>query len=55
MKVAAHAHGLKGIQAAIKAGVDSIEHASFINESTVIEAIKAEHTYQWIYMFLTIF
>jgi len=41
MKVAAHAHGLKGIQAAIKAGVDSIEHASFINESAVIEAIKS--------------
>ena len=39
MKVAAHAH-LKGIQAAIKAGVDSIEHASFIDKSAVIEAIK---------------
>jgi imidazolonepropionase-like amidohydrolase len=41
MKVAAHAHGLKGIQAAIRAGVDSIEHASFINKDAVIEAIKS--------------
>ena len=41
MKVAAHAHGLKGIQAAIRAGVDSIEHASFIDEEAVIEAIKS--------------
>ena len=40
MKVAAHAHGLKGIQAAIKAGVDSIEHASFINKGAISEAIK---------------
>ena len=40
MKVAAHAHGLRGIQAAIKAGVDSIEHASFIDKGAVIEAIK---------------
>jgi imidazolonepropionase-like amidohydrolase len=41
MKVAAHAHGLKGIQAAIKAGVDSIEHASFINKGAINEAIKS--------------
>ena len=40
MKVAAHAHGLKGIQAAIKAGVDSIEHASFIDRESIVEAIK---------------
>ena len=40
MKVAAHAHGLKGIQAAIKAGVDSIEHASFIDRAAIKEAIK---------------
>ena len=40
MKVAAHAHGLKGIQAAIKAGVDSIEHASFIDRESISEAIK---------------
>lgn len=31
-KVAAHAHGAEGIKAAIRAGVDSIEHASLIDE-----------------------
>ena len=35
MRVAAHAHGLKGIRAAIIAGVDSIEHASFIDDATI--------------------
>ena len=40
MKVAAHAHGLKGIRTAIKAGVDSIEHASFIDKDTIQLAIK---------------
>lgn len=40
MKVAAHAHGLKGITTAIKAGVDSVEHASFINEDAIDLAIK---------------
>ena len=40
MKVAAHAHGLKGIKAAIEAGVDSIEHASFIDDETIDRAIQ---------------
>ena len=35
MRVAAHAHGLVGIRTAIIAGVDSIEHSSFIDESTI--------------------
>ena len=35
MRVAAHAHGLKGIRTAIIAGVDSIEHASFIDDATI--------------------
>jgi len=35
IKVAAHAHGTQGIKAAIKAGVDSIEHASFLDEETI--------------------
>ena len=35
MKVAAHAHGLEGIRTAIIAGVDSIEHASFIDDATI--------------------
>jgi imidazolonepropionase-like amidohydrolase len=30
--VAAHAHGTEGIKFAIEAGVDSIEHASFLDE-----------------------
>jgi len=35
MRVAAHAHGLEGIRTAIIAGVDSIEHSSFIDEETI--------------------
>jgi len=34
-KVAAHAHGTAGIKAAIQAGVDSIEHASLIDDEGV--------------------
>ena len=44
MKVAAHAHGLEGIKAAIIAGVDSIEHASYIDDET-IELSKQKGTY----------
>jgi imidazolonepropionase-like amidohydrolase len=33
-KVAAHAHGADGIAAALRAGVDSIEHATFTNAET---------------------
>ena len=33
LKVAAHAHGPRGIEAAAKAGVDSIEHGSFTDEA----------------------
>jgi imidazolonepropionase-like amidohydrolase len=33
-KVAAHAHGVDGINAAIRAGVDSIEHGTFTNDET---------------------
>jgi len=40
-KVAAHAHGAKGIKTAIKAGVDSIEHASLIDEEGI--ALAKEH------------
>ncbi|MBB1292108.1 MULTISPECIES: amidohydrolase family protein [Pseudoalteromonas] len=36
LTVAAHAHGTSGITAAIKAGVDSVEHVSFVDD----EAIK---------------
>jgi imidazolonepropionase-like amidohydrolase len=33
-KVAAHAHGVDGVNAALRAGVDSIEHGTFTNEET---------------------
>ena len=36
--VAAHAHGNEGIEFAILAGVDTIEHATFLNEETAILA-----------------
>jgi len=35
MKVAAHAHGAEGIVYAIRAGVDSIEHASLIDDEGI--------------------
>jgi imidazolonepropionase-like amidohydrolase len=38
--VAAHAHGTEGIAYAIKAGVDSIEHASFLDKDTIALAKK---------------
>jgi imidazolonepropionase-like amidohydrolase len=33
-KVMAHAHALAGIRAAVEAGVDSIEHGSFLDDET---------------------
>ena len=44
LKVAAHAHGTKGIDAAVRAGVDSIEHGTFIDEAGVRD-MKARGTY----------
>jgi len=35
LKVAAHAHGAVGIATAIRAGVDSIEHASYITPTSI--------------------
>ena len=35
MKSAAHAHGADGIKAAIKAGIDTIEHVSFIDDEGI--------------------
>jgi imidazolonepropionase-like amidohydrolase len=43
-KVAAHAHGAKGILAAVNAGVASIEHGSLIDDAG-IAAMKAHGTY----------
>lgn len=34
-KVAAHAHGVRGINAALKAGVDSIEHGSYLDDESI--------------------
>ena len=41
LKVAAHAHGDEGIRAAIRAGVDTIEHASLASDAAIAEAKKA--------------
>jgi imidazolonepropionase-like amidohydrolase len=43
-KVAAHAHGAQGILWATEAGVDSIEHGSYINDAG-IAAMKQHGTY----------
>jgi imidazolonepropionase-like amidohydrolase len=43
-KVAAHAHGAQGILWATEAGVDSIEHGSYINDEA-IAAMKQHGTY----------
>lgn len=40
LKVAVHAHGEDGINTAIRAGVDSVEHASFISDDGIREAKK---------------
>jgi len=39
-KVAAHAHGAQGILWASEAGVDSIEHGSYINDEDIAEMMK---------------
>src|SRR5689334_20790195 len=44
VKVAAHAHGLEGILAAVRAGVDSIEHGSMLNDEG-IRLMKAQGTF----------
>ncbi len=43
-KVAAHAHGALGIKTAVLAGVDSIEHGSYINDED-IQLMKQHGTY----------
>lgn len=40
-KVAAHAHGLDGINAALRAGVDSIEHGTYLDDTSI--ALFKEH------------
>lgn len=38
--VAAHAHGTEGILRAVRAGVRSVEHASFLNEAAISEILR---------------
>ncbi len=40
MIIAAHAHGTSGIKAAIRAGIDSIEHCSFLDDEAIKLALK---------------
>jgi imidazolonepropionase-like amidohydrolase len=44
LKVAAHAHGARGIEAAANAGIDSVEHGTFLDEAGA-RAMKAHGTY----------
>ncbi|MDA0832661.1 MAG: amidohydrolase family protein [Planctomycetota bacterium] len=46
MTVAVHAHGTEGMKRAVLAGVDSIEHGTFMTEE-VMELMKARGTY-WV-------
>lgn len=40
LKVAAHAHGADGIKAAIRAGIDTIEHASLVDDEGIKLAVQ---------------
>ena len=44
LKVAAHAHGARGIEAAARAGIDSIEHGTFLDAAGV-QAMKAHGSF----------
>jgi imidazolonepropionase-like amidohydrolase len=44
LKIAAHAHGTEGIKAAIRAGMDSVEHGSLLDDEA-IELFKEHGTY----------
>ena len=44
LKVAAHAHGARGIEDAARAGVDSIDHGTFA-DSAALQAMKANGTW----------
>ena len=43
LRAAAHAHGARGIEAAARAGVDSIEHGTFADQPA-IAAMRANHS-----------
>ncbi|MEQ3745385.1 MAG: amidohydrolase family protein [Henriciella sp.] len=40
LKVTVHAHGPRGVQSAIEAGVDSVEHASMITDASIALAVE---------------
>jgi imidazolonepropionase-like amidohydrolase len=40
-RVASHAHGVRGIKAAVRAGVDSIEHGTFLDDEAI--GLMKEH------------
>jgi imidazolonepropionase-like amidohydrolase len=42
LRVAAHAHGAEGIKRALRAGVDTIEHASYLDEEAVELFVERE-------------
>jgi len=44
IRVAAHAHGTDGINAALRAGVDSIDHGTFLDKSS-IKLFKSKNAY----------
>jgi len=44
MKVAAHAHGAEGMKRAIRAGVDTIEHGTFMDDEAM-QLMKAKGTF----------
>jgi imidazolonepropionase-like amidohydrolase len=44
LKAMAHAHGARGIEAAVRAGVDSIEHGTFADD-TDVALMKSKGTY----------
>ncbi len=44
LKVAAHGHGTDGIKSAIRAGVDSVEHASILDEEAIQLALENNTT-----------
>ncbi len=46
VRVAAHAHGVEGINAALRAGVDSIDHGTFLDEDSV--ALFRKHDAWWV-------
>lgn len=40
LKVASHAHGLEGVEASVRAGVDSIEHGTYLDDATAKEMAR---------------